>query len=90
MTIEEAIEFFKGFIETLKLNGEDKVLNNDYCKASTKAVEALEKQIAKKPGVQFHQDGGAETICIVCGYTLSEDEEKYCSNCGQKIDWGKE
>ena len=44
MTESEAINFFKDFIETLKINGEEQVLKNDYCKAANIAINALEKQ----------------------------------------------
>ena len=51
------------------------------------AISALEKQTPKKPKVLKVQEvsgykfGGCE-----CGEHIMDDE-KYCSNCGQAIDW---
>ena len=54
------------------------------------AIEALEKQIPKKPtrGKYGH------TECACCGWTVESfcgDLEQYpfCPNCGQAIDWGE-
>lgn len=51
------------------------------------AISALEKQIPRKPKVLKVQEisgykyGGCE-----CGEHIMDDE-KYCSNCGQALDW---
>jgi len=98
MKIEEAIKFFKDFIETLKINGEDKILNNDYCKASTKAIEALEKQIGKKPNnkrfsrnYELAEHNIMEGECPNCDDTVTGNSYGYyCGGCGQAIDWGNE
>ena len=47
--------------------------------ANLKAI--VEKQIAKKPleGGMFH--------CSVCMFPLKRELDKYCRDCGQKIDW---
>ena len=54
------------------------------------AIEALEKQIPKKPtrGKYGH------TECACCGWIVENfcgDLEQYpfCPNCGQAIDWGE-
>ena len=54
------------------------------------AIEALEKQIPKKPtrGKYGH------TECACCGWVVESfcgDLEQYpfCPNCGQAIDWGE-
>ena len=61
-------------------------------------VEALEKQIAKKPTVLINDKDvkvgcvtfrkGVKTYKCTCGcwVTLSQD---YCSRCGQKLDWSE-
>ena len=58
-------------------------------------VQALEKQIPKKP--TYEGDGYApdstfvwdEWLCPCCGerYEVDYDDYDYCPNCGQKIDW---
>ena len=77
-------------------NKED-IINNDECdnchycysqgnfgnqkEAFQIAINALEKQIAKKPIV--HQ-------CTTCGSAVLQFEGNYCSKCGQKLDWSDE
>ena len=54
------------------------------------AINALEKQIPKKP----EHDNGAWFICpVCCGSILGNSEESlngevsYCEHCGQALDW---
>lgn len=58
---------------------------------SEKVVEALEKQIPKKPQID-KQTWGRNFIvyeCPICNHWLdSKTQHNYCSNCGQAIDWG--
>ena len=62
------------------------------------AIQALEKQIPKKPtyeGDGYAPDGTFvldEWICPCCGkrYKVDYDDYDYCPNCGQKIDWSDE
>lgn len=49
-------------------------------------IEAREKQIAKKP--DFTEDK-IFALCPCCGEGLI-DKQKYCDNCGQKLDWSDE
>lgn len=58
------------------------------------AVQALEKQIPKKP--TYEGDGYADEhlvydtwICSCCEkrYEVDYDNYDYCPNCGQKLDW---
>ena len=59
------------------------------------AIQALEKQIPKKPtyeGDGYAPDGTFildEWICPCCGrrYEVDYDDYDYCPNCGQKLDW---
>ena len=48
------------------------------------AIEALEKQIPKKPEIKDEY-----YVCPVCGVyqETSEGNPLYCINCGQKILW---
>ena len=57
-------------------------------KLKTETVEALEIQIPKK----INSDNGFGGRCPVCGYYIvksifSSKGHKYCSECGQAIDW---
>lgn len=49
------------------------------------AIQALEKQIPKKPLQKSYMVKGA-VVCPKCEFVaLTVDE--YCSHCGQKLDW---
>ena len=86
-------------------NEEDKHHNNecelcDYCysqgnfgeqkEAFKMAINALEKQIPKKPIFYAH-----DYYCSVCNSLVGNNEFewkrfKYCDTCGQKLDWSDE
>lgn len=56
-------------------------------------IEALNRQVPKKPDEVFFENGDQSQtidICPTCGSPeISEaDEWTYCPVCGQKIDWG--
>ena len=48
------------------------------------AIEALEKQIPKKP--DFTEDKEF-ALCPCCNGKGLLNKQKYCANCGQKLDW---
>lgn len=48
------------------------------------AIEALEKQIPKKPKTEPFYGGR----CIVCNALIPNKSINYCHECGQKFDWG--
>ena len=50
-------------------------------------IEAREKQIARKP--DFTEDK-TFALCPCCNGKGLFDKQKYCDNCGQKIDWSEE
>lgn len=63
------------------------------------AVNALEKQIAKRPIMRrYFEDSEEEYLCCpTCGEILTDripaDNKTFyfhCMNCGQKFDWGDE
>ena len=67
--------------------------------ASKIAIQAIEKQIPKKP--EYEADGYADgelvydyAKCPICGhdfeYGINDWGCKYCSDCGQKLDWSDE
>lgn len=52
------------------------------------AIEALEKQIAKKPVIY---KGTNRADCPICGMTvrgIAKPFGGFCSKCGQRLDWG--
>ena len=60
-----------------------------------RAINALEKQIPKKPGNKKYSFYPHSTVlkskygeCPICK-TIQVDDE-YCANCGQKLDWSDE
>ena len=89
MTHEEAIEYISERYVTMSM-----CLTIDECrkhnKAISMAIEALEKQIPKKP-LHMHKN----YYCPICkedGWILWDDAapndmDKYCGKCGQAIDW---
>lgn len=63
--------------------------------ASKLAIQALEKQIAKKAKVKKYSFYPHSTLiksrygkCPNCGTVQVDD--RYCANCGQKLDWSDE
>ena len=52
------------------------------------AIQALEKQIAKKPHKNFEKFSG---VWCSCGKYLGKgyfvDKPSYCTDCGQKLNW---
>ena len=68
------------------------VLESARCRESTdKAIEALEKQIPKELSTVIKEANGREFKFYYCSscYVNLESKEKYCLNCGQKLDWSK-
>lgn len=56
-------------------------------KARDLAIQALEKRIPKKP--DFTEDKEF-ALCPCCNGKGLLDKQKYCDNCGQKLDWSDE
>ena len=88
MTHEEAVGILISQAIVLRRASGKSTLERIRNEAICKAVEALEKQIPKKPtrGKYGH------TECACCGWIVESfcgDLEKYpfCPNCGQAIDW---
>lgn len=65
--------------------------------ASGLAIQALEKQIPKRPDIE-DSDRVKSCKCPLCGGFIGymvdyEDEyypDNYCPSCGQKLDWSEE
>ena len=83
MTENEAIEVIKSNRPTSGY-----VLLNE---ALGTAINALEKQIPKKPNKNFEKFSG---VWCSCGKYLGKgyfvDKPSYCTDCGQKLDWSDE
>lgn len=82
MTESEAIETIQFDLE---IGGEiqSQVMHD----AIDVAIQALEKQIPKKP--DFTEDKEF-ALCPCCNGKGLLDKQKYCDNCGQKLDWSDE
>nr|DAU40333.1 MAG TPA: zinc-ribbon containing domain protein [Caudoviricetes sp.] len=79
MTPENAIKILKGLYPDLSLAGKA---------AIDAAVEALEKQIPKKPDGGYDIFYGEDAkLCPVCG---DPRPDTYCGTCGQRLDWSDE
>ena len=87
--IREAIEAFQGQVDWLKR------IDDKGCEESRRccieyfetAIEALEKQIAKKPVIY---KGTNRADCPICGMTvrgIAKPFGGFCSKCGQRLDW---
>lgn len=86
MTASEAIEFLRMHFEYLKERWKP---HPDYnvLEAIRFAISAIEKQIPKKP--DFTEDKEF-ALCPCCNGNGLADKQKYCDNCGQKLDWSNE
>ena len=73
-------EFAEAEVLELRMSDEDWI----------ELAEALEKQIPKKPtNICIRCGFVVEGLCSTCGSAVLP-EHKYCSNCGQTIDWSDE
>ena len=96
MTESEAIKEVRFNMSTIGLS--DKAAKR-VVEARNMAIQALEKQIAKKPIMkQYFEDLEDEYLCCpTCGEILTDripaDNKTFyfhCMNCGQKFDWSDE
>ena len=88
MTESEAVEKLKNmrlFMQITDENNDCKFTEDDY-KANEMAIQALEKQIPKKP---ITDDRYVMYICPRCNEFIKINKN-YCMNCGQKLDWSDE
>ena len=96
MTESKAIELLEYIRETG--NGESPYVGCAQNIAIEMAINALNKQIARKP--EYEADGYADgelvydyAKCPICGhdfeYEINDWGCNYCSDCGQKLDWNE-
>ena len=74
-------------IELLKIQREDcsaSVLREDDIDL---AIQALDKQIEKKPKISDGIVYEGYEYCPSCDMSVTDN---YCGNCGQRIDWGND
>lgn len=100
MTTEEAIGRVKAF--GLFHAERDLPHSELTVEAFKMAIEALEKQVPKKPKVNHYEEEGEKPYTKICCpngchiqlYPVTEKqlahEHIYCPKCGQKIDWSEE
>ena len=93
MTLDEAIK------ELHAIRPRGGIIPQKRAEALDVAIQALEKQIPKKP--EYEGDGYADgelvydyAKCPICGhdfeYGINDWGCEYCSDCGQKLDWSDE
>ena len=93
MTESEAIKELHG------IRPRGGIIPQKRAEAIDEAINALEKQIPKKP--EYEADGYADgelvydyAKCPICGhdfeYGINDWGCEYCSDCGQKLDWSDE
>lgn len=94
MDVKEAVEFLQSRIAIIAVY---KPELEDYKNALEVAVDALEKQVPKKPINKTKLDDTASRayencniiVCPTCGRRLKlKSKGRYCDKCGQKLDWG--
>lgn len=87
--VREAIEVFQGHVKWLKCI-DDKGCE-EACRCCIEyfetAIEALEKQILKKP-IKHEAKFAPIYECPSCGY-IDVYGQEHCDNCGQKLDWSE-
>lgn len=83
--VREAIYCMKSFIDETVCEECDYYETCDHTRAEENAkiaIEALEKQLPKKPVFKRNAYGGI-SVCPICG---ASDYGKYCRQCGQKLE----
>lgn len=84
--VREAIEDFQKLAELLQNKDSAAV---EHCNT---AIEALEKQLPKKPDIMDYILGDINFKCPTCKseYICEKGYEHfYCPNCGQRLDWSE-
>lgn len=95
MTIEEARKILERELLAVTLESnvskkeaQKKRLNEKF-KALNVALEAIDKQIPRKPIGGFDFANNEYEICCECSAIVQDGEWKanYCPSCGQALDW---
>lgn len=93
--IERAIESAKCRIYRVRANvGQSlahQVKADNQAEIQQVTIEALEKQVPKKPNKHKEDILGEYYSCPSCmNNELDDIFDNYCPRCGQKLDWGEE
>ena len=80
--LEELMQDRKSFI----CGGDDEIYKADI-EALQTAMQALEKQIPRKPIRLLYYEVGD---CPFCETTVYISEDGFCPSCGQALDWSEE
>lgn len=59
---------------------------SDEYKMAQIVINALEKRIPKKP-IKYKTPENIPVYKCPCCYNIDVDEQEYCDQCGQKLDW---
>ena len=94
MTIEEAKNQLEELIQDRKsfiCGGDDDEIYKKDIEALQIAIQALEKQIPKRPLGGFDFANNEYKICCECSAIVQDGEWRayYCPDCGQAIDWSE-
>lgn len=85
MTENEAIEVLKDFNRCVRAKSDGAYETNDFIKAREMAINALEKQVAKKIIHEPMAGRDRDWRCPSCD-SFASPYSNYCTNCGQHID----
>ena len=98
MTESEALELFKERLTLIKEHYAGEV--KDYEEALEIGIQALEKQIPKKPIFNCNLSDTSSLFHCECGHTIKVSHDigimdnnnapNYCSRCGCRLDWSDE
>lgn len=100
--LEQLADDYSTVLKEAKSMGcnEIKALYNIPLKNMELIVQALEKQIPKKPIFDYNLSDTLSKFHCECGKTIkvnhdagimdNHDAPNYCSDCGQKLDWSEE
>lgn len=94
MTNKDALEFAKQECNAYKRKVEDGyVFYQKIVEYYEIVINALEKQIPKKPIAREHNELRGEILfhCPTCDddFNCNEYEERYCPECGQALNWSE-
>lgn len=87
MTEQEAIDYFKNATVDTRIGIDNIIKTSSIINIS---IEALEKQVPKKPLNKTSEFSGDYGYCPCCNKILCDfDNYNYCDKCGQKLDWSE-
>ena len=85
MTVQEAHEYLEDFQRIMTQHRE--AYSKKLIEANGQAILALERQIPKKVNISLKGTTGWNTKCHCPNCRSFISKGKYCSECGQALDW---